>query len=74
MTAIKSIEVKAKAYDEAIEALRSLFAEQAIKHCDRVNIKDITPFPIPWKVIAQIPPTGVTIKNTETTLRTSIIS
>ena len=37
-----SIEEKAKAYDEAIEALRSLFAEQAIKHCDRVNIKDIT--------------------------------
>ena len=35
-------EEEARAYDEAIEALRSLFAEQAIKHCDRVNIKDIT--------------------------------
>ena len=42
MAAIKSIEEKAKAYDEAIKALRSLIAEQAIKHCDRVNIKDIT--------------------------------
>jgi len=39
---MKTIEEKAKRYDEAIEALRSLFAEQAIKHCDRVNIKDIT--------------------------------
>ena len=39
---MKTIEEKAKAYDETIEALRSLFAEQAIKHCDRVNIKDIT--------------------------------
>ena len=37
-----SIEEKAKAYDEAVEALRSLFAEQAIKHCDRVYIKYIT--------------------------------
>ena len=37
-----SIEDKAKAYDKAIEVLRSLFVEQAIKHCDRVNIKDIT--------------------------------
>jgi hypothetical protein len=38
---MKTIEEKAKRYDEAIEALRSLFAEQAIKHCDRVNIKQL---------------------------------